>query len=240
MKIWSTKNEYMVFQALSGRANAYLIGRNGRYIMVDTGITSQWAQLLGTMDMLEIKEGELLGLILTHTHFDHVQNAARIREKFGLPVFVHRSEAAYLAKGESPLPDGSLVITRWLMGKMASLSSLRFPFAPVSADHIVDERIDLDYMGFGGVYILHTPGHSSGSLTVVVDDEIALVGDTMWGGFEAALFPPFADEPRRLVQNWKCLLERGCSLFLPGHGSERSLGLVKRQAQKYQHIYGLE
>ena len=239
MKIWSTRNGHMVFQVLAGHGNAYLVANGSRYLLVDTGVSRQWPHLLGALDALGLSDDSLSALILTHTHYDHVQNAARIKEKFKVPVWVHRSEAGYLPSGESPLPAGSLVITKWFTERMASLPVVRFPFSKLTGDEMVDDRKNLEDIGIQG-YVLHTPGHSSGSLSVIVDEEIAIVGDTMWGLFEKALFPPFADDPRQLVQSWQLLLETGCSLFLPGHGSERKLSLVKQQLERFQRVYGLE
>jgi len=53
-----------------------------------------------------------------------------------------------------------------------------------------------------------------------VDDEIALVGDTLFGVLPRSVWPPFADDPARMVQSWGQLLETPCRLFLPGHGRE--------------------
>ena len=70
--------------------------------------------------------------------------------------------------------------------------------------------------------IMHTPGHTSGSVSVIIDDEIALVGDTMFGIFRSSVFPPFADNIPELIRSWKSLLETECSLFLPSHGREKT------------------
>lgn len=238
MKIWSTKNQNMVFQVLSGFANSYLVGKGSSYVLVDTGRRSQWPNLLGSLEVLGIAENSLSGLILTHTHYDHVENAARIKSRYHVPLYVHSSEAQFLARGDSPIPQGSLVITKWIVDRLDSIP-LRFPVEPVSADIVVEEEMDLSFLGLDA-RILHTPGHSSGSLSLVIDSEIAIVGDTMWGLFKESLFPPFADNPRNLVHSWQKLLDTGCSLFLPGHGQERSLSLVKAQLKKFKQIYHLE
>jgi glyoxylase-like metal-dependent hydrolase (beta-lactamase superfamily II) len=82
-------------------------------------------------------------------------------------------------------------------------------------------------MGFNA-YILHTPGHSSGSVSIIVDDEIALVGDTMFGIFPWSVFPPFADDVKQMTESWGKLLETNCRLFLPGHGTANKRSLVQK------------
>gem|GEM_PF-1176900 len=75
-----------------------------------------------------------------------------------------------------------------------------------------------------GIQILYTPGHTVGSVSYIVDDEAALVGDTMINPFRMELRPPFADLPDRLPASWKVLLDTHCRYFLPAHG-----GVVGRE-----------
>jgi glyoxylase-like metal-dependent hydrolase (beta-lactamase superfamily II) len=65
-------------------------------------------------------------------------------------------------------------------------------------------------------------------MSVIVGDEIAIVGDTMVGTFPGKIFPPFADDVEGVVQSWGKLLETGCRLFLPAHGSGNSRELVEK------------
>lgn len=81
----------------------------------------------------------------------------------------------------------------------------RFNFEPCSYDIVVDSIYDLKNLGLNA-YILHTPGHSFGSMSLIVDDEIALVGDTMFGILKKNVFPPYADDSKELINSWeKCL-----------------------------------
>jgi hydroxyacylglutathione hydrolase len=59
----------------------------------------------------------------------------------------------------------------------------------------VDSKLDLKDYGFNA-YIIHTPGHTIGSMTVVIDDEIAIVGDSMFGIFKWSVLPPYANDVR--------------------------------------------
>jgi glyoxylase-like metal-dependent hydrolase (beta-lactamase superfamily II) len=75
---------------------------------------------------------------------------------------------------------------------------------------------------------MHTPGHTRGSLSIVVDDEIALVGDTMFGVFKGSVFPPYAENAGVMIQSWGKLLDTSCRLFIPSHGTANSRSLVER------------
>ncbi|MBN2339447.1 MAG: Zn-dependent hydrolase, partial [Acidobacteria bacterium] len=87
-----------------------------------------------------------------------------------------------------------------------------------------------DLKDFGlNAYILHTPGHTSGSVSIIVEGEIALVGDAMFGILPGSVFPPFADDPGQLMASWGKLLDTGCSLFLPAHGSAIGRSLLQKE-----------
>jgi glyoxylase-like metal-dependent hydrolase (beta-lactamase superfamily II) len=77
---------------------------------------------------------------------------------------------------------------------------------------------DLQYLGLNAK-IIHTPGHTDGSLTVILDSKHAIVGDTLIGSRGKSVFPPFADDPETLMKSWKKLIDEGIEFLYPGHGS---------------------
>ncbi|MBP1668661.1 MAG: Zn-dependent hydrolase, partial [Bacteroidetes bacterium] len=110
-------------------------------------------------------------------------------------------------------------------------------YDPCKADLVIEERFDLNDLGFNA-YILHTPGHTPGSISLIVDDEIALVGDCMFGVFRNSAFPPFALDSDQLIESWKKLLDTGCRLFLPSHGAQDSRNLVQWDYTRRKKIFG--
>ena len=80
--------------------------------------------------------------------------------------------------------------------------------------------------------VLHTPGHSPGSASLIVDGQIALVGDTLLGTLPRSVFPPFADDPEEMIRSWGRLLRTGCTLFLPGHGWPITRDRLERQFKR--------
>jgi glyoxylase-like metal-dependent hydrolase (beta-lactamase superfamily II) len=108
-------------------------------------------------------------------------------------------------------------------------------FESCPTDLLVEERMDLTGMGFNAC-ILHTPGHTFGSISLIVDDEIALVGDCMFGVFKGSAFPPFALDTRQMINSWGKLLNTGCRIFLPSHGTADSRELVQRDFDRRKRI----
>lgn len=229
MKVYNTKSGYKVSCILPGRSNVFLISYNGKNILVDTSPGYQWRKLEKRLKNLNIKKIDLL--ILTHTHYDHAENASKIKNLFGAKVIVNKLEANYLEKGQTTLPKGTVAVTRFLVKRIAPLLSVKLNYEPCQPDILVDNKLDLHEFGFNA-FILHTPGHSPGSQSVIVDDEIALVGDSMFGVFAGSIFPPFADNEEELIRSWGKLLETNCTIFFPSHGTPNSRELLFKDYKK--------
>lgn len=71
MKTWNTQN-YIIYQVLKGRSNSFLVNSGDNYILIDTCRGNSWKELTAKIDKI-LGENELSDLILTHTHFDHVE-----------------------------------------------------------------------------------------------------------------------------------------------------------------------
>jgi hypothetical protein len=71
-----------------------------------------------------------------------------------------------------------------------------------------------------------------GSISLIIDDEIAAVGDAMVGTLPGKIYPPFADDVPELIRSWEILLNTGCGTFLPAHGSAKRRQLVEGESWK--------
>jgi hydroxyacylglutathione hydrolase len=146
-------------------------------------------------------------------------------------VIAHKSEAQYLESGNSPLPDGTISVTKFLIDHWGPKVQSRVKYEPCKVDIQIEDSFDLSEFGYYA-RIIHTPGHTSGSLSVIVDDEIAIVGDTLFGEVPNSVFPPFADNVQQLITSWGMLLETRCDLFLPAHGFPISRKLLEKCYKK--------
>ena len=198
--------------------------------MVDTGRRYRLKSLLNRIHKAGVKTLDYL--ILTHTHFDHAENAAYLKEHFGLRIIVHQIEAELLKKGENPIVEGTILITRYLARLLARRIRQRFHYKPVTPDILVSKEFNLAPLGING-YILYTPGHTQGSMSVIVENEVAIVGDTLFGILPGSVFPPFGQDVHQMIESWSLLVGTGCKVFLPAHGGERSLDLLSKQYYKY-------
>ena len=229
MKTWKTKSGYKVIRLLSGRSNVFLLTDGKRNLLIDTSVARSWHKLKYRIE--RTTSGKINYLILTHAHFDHAANAKRLQEECNPIVIIQTSEAAYLSGGDNILPGGTNFITRLIVNLIGKRIFNRFRYAPCTPDILVDDKYDLNYMGFRA-YLLHTPGHTSGSMSLIIDNEIAIVGDTMFGVFKWSVFPPYAEDQEMMLESWGKLLETGCSLFFPSHGTANSRALLLKDYNK--------
>lgn len=232
MHKWTTKNGFIIYHLLSSSCNVFLLTNDTRSIMVDTGIGLCWSTL-SQRTKQACKEKHLETLILTHTHFDHSANAAQVKKIFKPKIIVHEKEAMYLQQGCSPLPRGTQFYNKTLMDIVRKIELPFQRFKPVQGDIVIKDMYDFTASGFNA-YVMHTPGHTAGSLSLIVDNEVALVGDTLVGYFKGHSVPAFADKPDQLVDSWTRLLDTGCQVFLPAHGREISRDELQALLDKYQ------
>lgn len=231
MKKWITRNGYIVYKILGGRSNVFVISYNQKYLLIDTSIHSNEKKLLKALDRLGATKENLIALILTHSHFDHVANAQKIKQIFDTKIYIHSSEKRDLQDAIVKVPKGISAISSFF-SYLGSKSAEKFKFAKAQPDVCVEDSFDFMDIGLN-ITILHTPGHSIGSMSIIVDEEIAIVGDLMFGVFYNGIIPPFADFFSEMVSSWGRLLETECKIFLPSHGSERNKELVQKKYEKY-------
>jgi hydroxyacylglutathione hydrolase len=230
MKYWITNNGYTIYRLLDGRSNSYLICTGNGNILVDTGRKNKKSILLKKLQKNKI--GKVDWLILTHTHFDHCGNARFLQEQLKCEVVVSEKGINMAKKGFARLPRGTNTFSKTLSNFGNRFIARPFQFKSFCPDHTVDEFFSFSIPGID-VELIETPGHSDDSISVIVNNEIALVGDTMFGIFKNSIFPPFADNPSNMVESWKKLLETDCQMFLPGHGSEIKRELAEKEYLKF-------
>ena len=225
-----------IYHVLSGRENAYLVNSRGYWILIDTGRKNRYDKLKERIQKLIPKTEQLNLLFLTHTHYDHCQNAFQLKEDFRCRVDVSQAEKNYIKTGYTPIPKGTMLFSKIvsLLGRKVEPSFAKYiPFEP---DCFIDEELMIknDMLDYRAI---STPGHSAGSISLIIDDEVAFVGDAMFGIFKNSIYPPFADEEKLMVRSWGKLLETNCQFFYPGHGRKIDRTLLEKEYQKYVGKY---
>lgn len=212
-----------------GFDHCYII-RGERTIMIDGGAPNQLKQFEKGLARLSIKPEEIELIIMTHGHWDHIASAKEIKMITGAKIVMHKSEKEWLEKGLKPMPPG---ISNWghIMERLITmfLPLVRIPATTVDIT-IGDEGLPLDGYRVPG-RIIHTPGHSRGSVSVLLETGIAFVGDMAMNGLPLRLgpgLPIFAEDLERLKQSWRLLLDQGVKTIYPAHGEPFSADIIRK------------
>lgn len=235
---WTTKNRYKIYQVLSGRSNAYLILKDNSVILVDTGKRNAFQALLKNLGSLNVTIENVSYLILTHTHFDHCQSAKKIKERSDCKIIVSSIATDSIKNGYTELPDGTFLITKLISQFGRLIGTNKFRYEPFHPDILVKDGYDLKIED-DRIRIIEISGHSPDSISILVDNEIAIVGDAMFGVFKNSIFPPYADDILKMIESWRKLLATDCEIFLPGHGKEVKRNLLQKEFEKHARKHNI-
>jgi len=138
-------------------------------------------------------------IVNTHGHSDHINGDVIFQEKYNVPICIHRLDA----------------------GCLAVLENVNFPQTVLLDDG------SLINFGNESLKVMHTPGHTPGSICLL-GDRLVFTGDTLFaGGIGRTDFPGGSDtDMRSSLQKLQSLPEN--FLIYPGHGSTSIIGEEKR------------
>lgn len=218
-----------IFSLKLGLNSCYII-RGKNTIMVDGGMPDKINVFRRRLKRLYIHPEEIKLIVLTHSHFDHSGSANAIREFTGAKVVIHESEKAFLENREFAMIKG---VDTWGKITLPLLRPFfkRISFPEVKPDIIVTDEYSLNEFGIDGS-ILHTPGHTQGSLSILLNTGEAFVGCLAHNGLPFRLnpgFPVYAQDLDLLKKSWRLLISRGANMIFPGHGNPFPVEVIIKQ-----------
>lgn len=204
--------------------NSYLIVDGDDVTIIDAGLPGYWKLLNAELAAIGKTLDNVRALVLTHGDTDHIGFAARLYQEKGIAAYVHaadveraRLEVKKSNSGWGPVKVGPLAGFLWYSARHGGL---RIP----PAQHLQTVG-DGDVLDVPGVpRIIHTPGHTPGSLSVHVPLVDALfVGDGMTTrsvltGATGPKPAPFTLDPRQAVESLGRIEGVDATWMLPGHG----------------------
>ncbi len=227
------------FQSLKlGYTWCYLVKCFEGYLLIDTSYPNYFHSFQKQMAKIGRDIAEIKYLLLTHHHDDHVGFAAELVKKTGCRVIVHRDAIMPLGRGRSEETEAIKPVNRRvkLVFSLFALFHGEFEFPPVTVGEkdIVLSGDDFDFLKSIGVdgQILSTPGHYRDSISVVLSDGSAFVGDAAmnflrWTGIRHR--PVYVEDIDAVYESWQRLLEEGARVIYPAHGKPFSAQeLVRR------------
>lgn len=199
-----------------GYSNVVLIVNGQNSILVDTGVKGNLKRINNLFRKHGLQPKDIKLIVLTHVHYDHTGNLKALVKYTGANVLVHRNEYENLKNGFIPIPNGQGKYSR-IISKIGQIVYPKYASPqPFIADLINDDEFDLKEYGIDGK-IISTPGHTSGSQSVLLGKTL-ISGDTIINLKNGKIFPPFANEPKTLLETWQQLFDLGIEIIYPGHG----------------------
>ncbi len=193
------------------QTNSYVLRPNSSSrdcIIIDTGLQSE--ELVGFL-----KESKLnpLALILTHGHPDHTTGVSALREDFPqILVYIHALDAKLLTS--PPL-------------LLVAMAGIRVRHA-ARADVLIEGPTTIEIADIG-LEVLHTPGHTPGSICLYSkDDGVIFVGDTLFEGSVGRT--DLGGDMEQLINSikQKLLTLPDETIVYPGHGPQTTIGSERR------------
>ncbi|GMQ65286.1 MBL fold metallo-hydrolase [Vallitalea maricola] len=161
---------------------------------------------------IEEKNLRLMGILVTHGHFDHIGVVDAIRDNYGVPVFTSREEGELMAD-----PNKNLSLN--LMRKVVAVEN----------DEVVGDK---DILEFGELVFdcIVVPGHSPESVCYYNrENDILFCGDTLFAGSIGRT--DFYDGPQDTLINSikdKLMILPEETKVYPGHGFQTTIGYEKK------------
>lgn len=208
----------------AGLINCFLIKGKKGHILVDTGVPKSQKRIFKQLEANGIDKNDIKLLIVSHCHIDHFGSAAKLKEILNVPVLVHQLDVPYYREGKANLSTLKPNKKVWVLFKWAIQNMETLPFEP---DIILkqDEVYDLNKWGVKGK-VIHTPGHTPGSLSVLLDNGQGILVDMLATGIllggvilnSRVKHPPFHDSMPDLKKSFDKVLAEKTETFYISHG----------------------
>jgi hydroxyacylglutathione hydrolase len=191
----------------SGVSNSYIVS-NKEIFLVDTGMPGKSNEIIDYVkNDLKHDPEDIKTIVITHHHFDHTGNLDKLKKITGAKVAIHSADADYISGEKSQ--HGSLFMIPVVM-----FMKIIYRSKPINADILLEDGDQI-----GDYWVIHTPGHTSGSICLYNPvSKVIFVGDNLMYSNNKIEGPRVLHEPEQYKKSMKKLGDLDIDVILTGHG----------------------
>jgi glyoxylase-like metal-dependent hydrolase (beta-lactamase superfamily II) len=216
-----------------GTVAAYVVPAEDGIALVDTGYPGSEDTIIAALAEHGLRPSDIRVIVITHGHADHIGGLAALAQRSGAPVLAHEAEAHVLASGDPPAVKGLTTLGR-LAAAAATPYLRRMRVTPYAEALGIAKERSLADLGVEGM-LIPTPGHTPGSLSLVMDGGDAFVGDlcSRLLPFGSPL-PPFGSDRETIAAGWRRVLTAGARTIYPGHGRPFPAEDLRNELERFE------
>lgn len=225
--LYSKNKSPSVIPVKLGVVKSFIV-KGEKAVIVDTGYAGNGDKILRCLHENFIKPTDISLIIITHGHIDHYGSAEELKKITGAPIAIHRADAEYLIKGinyiDTPAGLSGHIIKSLFIRTDRSVSK------PLKVDIVFDSDVDLHEFGVSG-RVIHTPGHTEGSISLILSGGKAIVGDLIMGGIlfkKVPHYPLFANDISKLRASIRKIIQLSPNVIYVSHGGPFSNVVVEK------------
>jgi ribonuclease/clavin/mitogillin len=182
--------------------NYWVVSAGTSRLLVDLGWPGTMGQMRANLRRMDIPLDEIRYGLATHYHIDHAGLAQELKQA-GVPLLVLEAQV-------SAIP----MMKRWTKPQDNYVDITLHDNVTIS---FAESRTVLEQIGIPGE-IVHTPGHSDDSVSLLLDDGSVFTGDLTHPAYVRERDAPL------VWASWRLLGERGATRVYPAHGPVWPMG----------------
>lgn len=233
-----------IYQVGNRIVNTYMYSTKDGYVMIDTGYDNYMSKVIKRMEKNNISPEKIKYIFLTHAHDDHAGFLNEFLTKYPeVKVVCSNKSKETLKKGQNPFEGGcssKLALMFCNLMKLFGKGEHRFPpieekffdrFIEVSDEN----RADVEKLLEGK--ILDTQGHTSDSISLMINNGVLFCGDAAMNGFPSLnRVTIWVENKEDFIESWKKIIKIAPAKVYPSHGKPFDCVELERKMPKLKKI----